>query len=127
MKIQQIANTSINTRGNRQGNSVTFSGITMASQNKGMPKFGGIIPASVNNNQKTLWQEFKSLLSDTFGAVKNSYEKSELKRILVNPIANKIDKITLNSPKLAQAVKGAVLFTAGVGLYECVTREFEKY
>ena len=118
MKIQQIANMSISTRRNGQGDGVSFSGIRMPVKNNGMPNFGVKIAEAPVSEGKTLFQEVKSLFSDAYGTVKSSYQKSEIKRIIVNPIENRLSKITAKSPQLTQAVKGAVCLAAVVGLYE---------
>ena len=118
MKIQQIANTSIITKGNGQRDSIKFSGITPAAQNKSMPKFGAGIQKAALNETKTLFQEFESLFSNGLNILKKSYEKSEIKRLFGDKAARKLDILTSKSPKLAQAAKGAAAVTASVGVIE---------
>ena len=118
MKIQQIANTSINTRGNRQNNSVKFSGINMTEQSKSMPAFKARMPEVPLNKAKTLSQEVGGLFSDICNWIKRSYQKSELKRVVVEPFSKKLDKLAEKSPRLVQAGKGAAAVTACVGVVD---------
>ena len=127
MKIQQIANTSINTRENGQKDSIKFSGIASAAQNKSMPSFGAGVQKASLNEAKTLFQEFENLFSTGFNLLKKSYEKSEIKRFFGDKIAGKLDKITSKSPKLTQAAKGAAVVTAGVGAFEYSTNKLNIF
>ena len=126
MRIQKITNTPIITPKNRQGNLVSFSGKKVKSSTKSMPKFEAKVPKVPKNREKTLFEEIGNLAKDIWKSIKNSYNKSEIKKLFAEPVSKRWNKFTQKSPKLVQAVKGAALMATGAVIYDIASAKLKK-
>ena len=126
MRVQRITQTSIITRKNTRGDLVNFSGNTVNKSKNSMPSFGVKAPKSAVEKERTIFEEIGDLVNSAVKSVKKSYKKSEIKKVLVDPLTRKWDKFASKSPKLAQAAKGAALLTTGVVLYEAAANKLNR-
>ena len=87
----------------------------------GMPSFKAK-PKSIQ--ERTLMQEIKGLIADTCNSIKESYNKSNTKKVLVAPIQKKWSDFAYKAPKFSQAVKGAAFVAAGVSAIDIIRDNF---
>ena len=130
MRVQSINQSSIYRMKNRQDGSVSFSGKccpkpkpNVSMRDYGMPSFKGPLESQP---AKTLIGELGSLLTDSCNAIKESFNKSNTKKILVAPIQKKWSDFASKAPKFSQVVKGAFFVTAGVTALDALTDKVLK-
>ena len=130
MKIQKISQSSIYKIRSRQDKSAGFlegcrpkPKTSIGRGDFSMPTFRG----RVNSKQaQTLLGEVGNLLKHTCNSVKESFNKSKTKQILIAPIQKKWSDFASKAPKAAQVVKGAFYVTAGAVVLDALTGEVLK-
>lgn len=124
MRVQNINQSSIYQLKNRQNGSVSFSGGCrprekwgMCKEEMSMPSFGRRVKSK---HTKQLLKEMQDLVADTCKTVKESFNKSKTKKILVAPIQKKWSDFASKRPVAAQITKGAFYVSAGVTAFDAV-------
>ena len=134
MRVQNINQSPIYSVNDRQERSVSFSGKcrpkpkSQAMDYRGLNQSADSFSPAFKGKRKQaqgLLSEIGNLITDTCKAVKHSYDNSKTKEILVAPLQKKWSDFASKAPKLSQAVKGAVIVTAGVTAFDAVRDSFK--
>ena len=118
MRVQNINQSSIYQFRNRQDGSVSFSQNCCPKpkpnsrmHQTGMVAFKGKVESV---HPKTLMSELGVLLENTYNSIRNSYNNSKTKKILIAPIQKKWSDFTYKMPRTANALTSAVIVAAFV-------------
>ena len=115
MKVQNITNMSIYSRANNGGNSVSFG-----SRAKAGSGYSAGVAKDARKMQRTAFDELMDLTSDTANALKKSYEKSQIKKRIVQPTYEAWNKFSKKAPILSKATAYAACAAVGVGILQAL-------
>ena len=133
MRVQQISQTPIYQKENRQNRSVSTLGSCKPKPKSNIGRGDFSMPSfksRVKTKQaKTLMQEVGSLVEHTCNSIKESYDKSNIKKFIVAPASKlwgdfKSKIYSLNrkfdekAPTFAPIAKGALITTGIVAAYD---------
>ena len=77
----------------------------------GMPSFKGMVASA---QSKTLLDEVGILIGNTCNSIRNSFNKSNTKKVLIAPIQKKWSDFAYKAPRTANALKSVAVVTAFV-------------
>ena len=84
------------------------------------------MPAFKRKHTMTLTQEVCKLIGNMCSSVKESFDKSYTKNILVAPIQQKWSDFASKKPVFAQEIKGAAILAAGVTAFDVILDKTPK-
>ena len=119
MKVQKIANTSIFTRKNDNSTTVSFSGKNPRAS-KSMPKYSAKLAKGAEKKPDTVLEELSTMAKNLTKRVKKSFEKSEINKVIVQPVKRAWGDFSKKAPILSKGIKATAVVAMGVGLFEAV-------